>query len=58
MLNSNELYIADCLKDSEKRKQLISCLEKIQGAATSVYDRNGAYELKNELAEVKSITLR
>lgn len=57
MLNSNELYIADCLKDSEKRKQLISCLEKIQGAATSVYDRNGAYELKNELAEVKSITL-
>lgn len=56
-LNKTELYIADSLKDSETRNNLIACMEKIRDAATDVLTRNCSSGFAKELAELKVITL-
>ncbi len=57
LTEASELEIADFIKNSEKRQRLMDCLNEIQNKTSDVHARGNAYNIRNDLAEMKIINL-
>ncbi len=57
LLDKSEIYIADAIKDTDIRSNLITCMDKIRGATTDATRRNCARGIAEELSELKTINL-
>ena len=57
LMDTNELLIADMIKDPNVKKRLIEALNKIQMSTGDVHARSNAYRFQNELAEYEFVSI-
>ncbi len=57
LIDANELYIADVIKDPDVKRRLMEALNHIQMSTIHAHARSNAYRFQNELAELKTLLI-
>ena len=57
LIGADKFRLADMIKNSDKRAEIIDCLETIKGRTPDVYARSNAYNIAEELKEFQVINI-